>query len=74
MLIIFKLLAPFAILCGCILSLPMYASYVLTLDVAAKDIVIVQKNNQLGIDAEVIMSKGKGKFSKPIKGKIRRRK
>ena len=52
---------------GCV----MYALSLAELDVKADRVIIEQKNEQLAVAAEVIMDKGK--LSKPIVGKIRRK-
>jgi len=71
MLTLIKLLAPFSILAGMILSCVMYALSLAELDVKADKVIIEQKNHELAVAAEVIMDKGK--LSKPIVGKIRRK-
>ena len=54
------------------MSLPMYASYILTLDVAAKDIRLEQKSEEAEIAVEVMRSKEL--LGHPVKRKLKRRK
>ena len=71
MLTLIKLLAIPSILAGMVLGCVMYALSLAELDVKADRVIIEQKNEQLAVAAEVIMDKGK--LSKPIVGKIRRK-
>ena len=72
MLTLIKLLAIPSILAGMVLGCVMYALSLAELDVKADRIIIGQKDEQLALAAEAIMDKGK--LSKPIVGKIRRKK
>ena len=72
LLYIFRQLAIYAILAGMLMGLPLYAWTLAEFANAAKAIVIAQKNTELAAVPEMLNDKGK--LSRPIKGKIRRRK
>ena len=72
MLTLIKLLAPFAILAAIPLAILLWLLSLAELDVKADRVIIEQKNEQLAVAAEAIMDKGK--LSKPIVGKMKRRK
>ena len=71
MLTLIKLLAIPSILAGMVLGCVMYALSLAELDVKADRVIIEQKNYELAVAAEVIMDKGK--LSKPIVGKMKRK-
>ena len=71
MLTLIKLLAIPSILAGMVLGCVLYALSLAELDVKADKVIIEQKNYELAVAAEAIMDKGK--LSKPIVGKMKRR-
>lgn len=66
MMTIFRLLAPFAIIAGLIMGIPLYALSQAELDVKAKDIIIQGKNVELAVATEVIKER-KIKLASPIR-------
>ena len=63
--ILLAILAPFAIIAGCLLGLVLFILGNAELDIQAKDIIIHKKNVELGEVAEVI--RDKGTLSVPVK-------
>lgn len=69
---LFFLLSPFALIAGIPLGFALYACYILTMDVAAKDIIISQKSEEA--EVAVAFVEAKGLLGKPVKKISKRRK
>ena len=68
---LFGLLAPFALIAAIPLALVLWLLSLAELDYQASRVIIGQKEEQLAVAAEAIMDKGR--LSRPIKGKLKKR-